>query len=34
MMLVKTKGINYFNVETWVLFSPPYQNFWLAPVFK
>jgi len=22
IMLVKTRGIKYFNVETWMLFSP------------
>jgi len=29
MMLVKTRGIKYFNVETWMLFVPSYQDFWL-----
>jgi len=29
IMLVKTRGIKYLNVETWILFAPPYQNFWL-----
>ena len=28
IMLVKTRGVKYFNVETWILFAP-YQNFWL-----
>ena len=27
-LLAKTRGIKYFNVETWMLFAPPYQNFW------
>ena len=26
---LKTRGIIYLNVETWLLFSPPYQNLWL-----
>ena len=26
---LKTRGIIYLNVETWLLFAPPYQNFWL-----
>jgi len=26
---LKTKGIIYLNVETSLLFAPPYQNFWL-----
>jgi len=25
----KTRGIIYFNVQSWFLFVPPYQNFWL-----
>jgi len=25
----KTRGIIYLNVESWFLFAPPYQNFWL-----
>jgi len=30
IMLVKTRDVKYFNVETWMLFAPPpYQNFWL-----
>jgi len=28
-MLAKTKGIKYFNGETWMLFDHYYQNFWL-----
>jgi len=26
---LKTKVIQYFNVETWLLFASPYLNFWL-----
>jgi len=26
---LKTRGIIYFNIETWFLFASPYQNFWL-----
>jgi len=26
---LKTRGITYLNAETWLLFAPPYQNFWL-----
>jgi len=26
---LKTRGIIYLNVETWLLFATPYQNFWL-----
>ena len=26
---LKTRGIRYSNVESWFLFAPPYQNFWL-----
>jgi len=26
---LKTRGIVYSNVEIWLLFAPPYQNFWL-----
>ena len=26
---LKTQGIKQSNVETWLLFAPPYQNFWL-----
>jgi len=26
---LKTRGIKYSHVETWLLFAPPYQNFWL-----
>jgi len=26
---LKTRGIIYLNVVTWLLFAPPYQNFWL-----
>jgi len=26
----KTRGIIYLNVETSLLFGPPYQNFWLS----
>jgi len=29
MYLVKTRGVKYFSVETWILFFPPYQTFWL-----
>jgi len=27
--ILKTKGIIYLNVESWLLFAPPNQNFWL-----
>jgi len=26
---LKTRVIKYFSVETWLLFAPPYLNFWL-----
>ena len=26
---LKTRGLIYLNVETWLLFAPPYQNCWL-----
>jgi len=26
---LKTRGIEYLNVDIWLLFAPPYQNFWL-----
>jgi len=26
---LKTRVTKYFNVETWLLFAPPYLNFWL-----
>jgi len=29
IMLAKTMSIKYFNVETWMLFAPPYRSFWL-----
>jgi len=28
---LKTRDIIYLNFETWLLFAPPYQNFWLHP---
>jgi len=27
IMLVKTRGVKYFNVETWMLFAPPLSKF-------
>jgi len=30
IMLVKTRGIKYFNVETWMLFAPPLLSKFLA----
>ena len=29
IMLVKTRGVRYLNVETWMWFGLPCQNFWL-----
>jgi len=29
ILLAKTRGIKYFNVENWMCFALPYQNFWL-----
>jgi len=29
IMLVKTRGVRYFNVDTWMWFASPYQNFWI-----
>jgi len=26
---LKIRGIINLNVEIWLLFAPPYQNFWL-----
>jgi len=26
----KSRDIIYLNVETWLLFAPPHQNFWLG----
>jgi len=26
---LKTRDIKYSHVEAWLLFAPPYQNFWL-----
>ena len=26
---LKTRGIEYLKVKAWLLFAPPYQNFWL-----
>ena len=31
IMLVKTRGIKYFNVETWMLFAPPIKISGYAP---
>jgi len=30
---VKTRGIVYWNVESWFLFAPRYQNSWLRACF-
>jgi len=31
IMLVKTRGIKYLNVETWILFAPPIKISGYAP---
>jgi len=28
-VILETRGIIYLNVESWFLFAPSYQNFWL-----